>query len=104
MSALGDILTTVGDAQYCRGYRDTCVGYHEYRGGTQITKDFPPVVLMIFPTFIMISFMVQILNIPHGTQDIPYGTQDIPHGTHDIFHGTGHTLYIVEPGNFNNLF
>ena len=40
MSTVGDTilcnLSTVGE------YHDTCGGYHEYRGGTQITKDFPP--------------------------------------------------------------
>ena len=54
-------------------------GYHEYRGSTQITKDF-------FPT---------VLNTPHDTQDTP------PHGTHEsptvlsTSHGTEHTLYRV---------
>ena len=35
MSAVGDILSTVGDTQYHEGYRDECGGYTEYRGGVQ---------------------------------------------------------------------
>ena len=73
------------------GYHDTCGGFNEYHGGvqyrrgTQITKDFPPMVhmisstcIMIFPMCIMISSMV--LSIPHGTQDNPHSTRDILHG------------------------
>ena len=81
MSTVGVILSTVGDVQYRGGYHDACGGYHEYRGGcsvpwgTQITKDFSPMVLNTLhgthdiPTCIMIS--PTILNIPHGTQDNP---------------------------------
>ena len=59
--------STVVDVQYrggyhdaCGGYHDACGGYHEYHGGvqynggTQMTKDFFPIVL----------------NTPLGTHDI----------------------------------
>ena len=87
---VGDTMSTVGvfstvggyhplKFEYRGGYHDMW-GYHEYCGGclvswgTQITKDFPPMVL----------------NTPYGTHDIPtvlnipHGTQDNPHSTHDI--------------------
>ena len=53
-------------------------GYHEYRGGvqyrggTQITKDYSP-----YST-----------AYPRGTHDIPHIYHDIPHGTQDVLHGT----------------
>ena len=74
-----------GDVQYCEGFSTvrisrvpwgcsvSCGGYHEYRGGTQITKDLSP----------------------HGTEH-SHGTHDIPHSTHDNPHGTEHTLYRVD--------
>ena len=52
----------------CHEYR----GGVQYRGGTQITKDFPPIVLNT-PAVLMIFTIT-----PHGTHDIPHGTQDIP--------------------------
>ena len=64
------------------GYHDTCGGISwvlwgcSVPWGTQITKDFPPTVLMISPTCITLSAMV--LNIPHSTQDNPHSTHDIP--------------------------
>ena len=69
MSTVGVTWSTVG------GYHDARGGV-QYRGGTQITKDFFSTVLNTpgthdIPTCIMIS-------IPHGTQDNPHGTQDIP--------------------------
>ena len=80
MMHVGDIMSTVGGVQYRGGYHplkfeyrggyhDTCGGYHEYRGGcsvpwgTQITKDFPPTVLMISP---------------HAHHDIPHGNEHPP--------------------------
>ena len=52
----GNILGIMGGVQYHGGYNMIHVGgYHEYHGGvqncggTQITKDFPPTVLMISP-------------------------------------------------------
>ena len=35
MSAVGVILSTVGDSQYREGYHDARGGYHEHRGGVQ---------------------------------------------------------------------
>ena len=49
-------------------------GYHEYHGGTQITKDLPPTVLMISP---MVLSIPHYAHIPYSTEH-PYGTQDIP--------------------------
>ena len=39
-STVGDILSTVGDVQYRRGYRDTCGEYHEYRGGNNLLLEY----------------------------------------------------------------
>ena len=84
MMHVGDILSTVGDVQYCGGYHDTCGEYHEYSGGcsvpwgTQITKDFSPTVV----------------NTPQGTHDIPT-ILSIPYGTAHP-HGTVYTLCRVQ--------
>ena len=74
----GDIMSTMGDTQYCGEYHDTCGGYHEYCGGVQYSGGyhlstmvdimihvgnimiFPmvlsiPMVLKIAPTVLMIS-------------------------------------------------
>ena len=87
---------------------DTCEGYHEYRGGvlycggTQITKDLPPTVLMIsstcimiFPTVLKITPTVLVISptllntpmvfkISPTVLNIPQGAQDIPHMHHEI--------------------
>ena len=65
MMHAGDIMSTVGGVQYHGeyhplkfeyhgGYRDTCGGYHEYRGGV-LYRGYSP----------------------HGTEH-PHGTHDIP--------------------------
>ena len=101
----GDTQYLGGYLEYCGGegcsvlwgyhplYIEYCGGHHEYRGGaqyrggTQITKDFLPTVLMISPMCIM---------IPHGTE-YPHSTKDNPHGTHDIPHGTEHGTHDIPP-------
>ena len=100
------------------GYHDARGGYHEYHGGcsvlwgTQITKDFSPMVLNTLHSTHDIPHVHHesptVLNIPHSTQDNTHGTHDIlcgtqdiphiyhdipsryehPHGTQDIPHGT----------------
>ena len=59
-------LSTVGDIMYMWGYNEYCGGV-QYRGGTQMTKNSPP------PMVLKIS----------------------PHMHHDIPHGTAHTLHRV---------
>ena len=100
MSPVG-VFSTMGDAILCNlstmgDIMIPCRRYHEYHGGTQITKDFfptilnTPTVLMISPTVLKITSTVlmiiptvfkisstfiiispTVLNIPHGVQDIP---------------------------------
>ena len=53
LNTVGDVMSTIEGVQY--------------RGDTQITKDFSPTVLMISP---------------HVHHDIPHGAQDNLHGTH----------------------
>ena len=55
--------------------------------GTQITKDFSPMVLNTLHDTHDIPHLHH--DIPHGTEH-PNGTQDIPHIYHDIHHGTEH--------------
>ena len=36
MHKKGDIMNTLGDVQYIRGYHDACGGYHEYIEGCSV--------------------------------------------------------------------
>ena len=85
-STMGDTilcnLNTVGDIMMHVGISGVLWGV-QHHGSIQITKDFPPMVLMISPT---------VLN-PHAIHDIPHSTEhptvlkislhydDIPHST-----------------------
>ena len=84
MMHMGDIMSTVEGVQY--------------RGGKNLLLfEYPMVlntfmVLMISPTYIMISPTVlkfQRMVSPHSTEH-PHGTHDILHVHHDIPHSTEH--------------
>ena len=76
MMHVRDILSTVGDVQYCGGYHDKCEGYLEYRGGyleycrgSQYRGGYHDAYGGYHEYRGGINLLL--FEYPHGTQDIP---------------------------------